>query len=85
MSPSNCRTHYQKLTGLENLRFFASLYDVDTLDPMELLDVVGLADDANTRVGKYSKGMQMRLTFARALITIRSCSSSTSPPRGWTR
>jgi fluoroquinolone transport system ATP-binding protein len=60
--------HYQKLTGLENLRFFASLYGVDTLDPMELLDAVGLADDANIRVGKYSKGMQMRLTFARALI-----------------
>ena len=60
--------HYQKLTGLENLRFFASLYDGDTLDPMELLDAVGLADDANTRVGKYSKGMQMRLTFARSLI-----------------
>jgi fluoroquinolone transport system ATP-binding protein len=60
--------HYQKLTGLENLRFFASLYDVDTLDPMELLDAVGLAGDANTRVGKYSKGMQMRLTFARALL-----------------
>ena len=35
---------------------------------MELLDAVGLADDANTRVGKYSKGMQMRLTFARSLI-----------------
>src|ERR1043166_3768947 len=49
--------HYQKLTGLENLRFFASLYDVATLDPMELLDAVGLADDANVRVGKYSKGM----------------------------
>jgi fluoroquinolone transport system ATP-binding protein len=60
--------HYHKLTGLENLRFFASLYDVDTLDPMELLDAVGLADDANTRVAKYSKGMQMRLTFARSLI-----------------
>jgi fluoroquinolone transport system ATP-binding protein len=60
--------HYQKLTGLENLRFFASLYDGATLDPMELLDAVGLADDANTRVGKYSKGMQMRLTFARSLI-----------------
>ncbi len=56
--------HYQKLTGLENLRFFASLYGGRTLDPMELLDAVGLADDANTRVGKYSKGMQMRLTFA---------------------
>jgi fluoroquinolone transport system ATP-binding protein len=60
--------HYQKLTGLENLRFFASLYDGETLEPMELLDAVGLADDANTRVGKYSKGMQMRLTFARSLI-----------------
>jgi fluoroquinolone transport system ATP-binding protein len=60
--------HYQKLTGLENLSFFASLYDVDTLDPMELLDAVGLAGDAGTRVGKYSKGMQMRLTFARALL-----------------
>ncbi len=60
--------HYQKLTALENLRFFASLYDRDTVDPMELLDVVGLADDANTLVGKYSKGMQMRLTFARSLI-----------------
>lgn len=60
--------HYQKLTGLENLRFFASLYDGTALDPMDLLDAVGLADDANTRVGKYSKGMQMRLTFARSLI-----------------
>ncbi len=53
---------------MENLRFFASLYDGETLDPMELLDAVGLADDANTRVGKYSKGMQMRLTFVRSLI-----------------
>ncbi len=60
--------HYQKLTGLENLRFFASLYDGETLDPMQLLDAVGLGDDANTRVGKYSKGMQMRLTFIRSLI-----------------
>lgn len=60
--------HYQKLTGLENLRFFASLYKGATLDPMKLLDAVGLGDDANKRVGKYSKGMQMRLTFARSLI-----------------
>ena len=60
--------HYQKLTGLENLRFFASLYSGQTVDPMALLDAVGVADDANTRVGKYSKGMQMRLTFARSLV-----------------
>ncbi|WP_442931042.1 ABC transporter ATP-binding protein [Mycolicibacterium sp. 120320] len=60
--------HYQKLTGLENLRFFASLYAGATADPVELLDAVGLADAAGTRVGRYSKGMQMRLTFARALL-----------------
>lgn len=60
--------HYLKLTGAENLRFFASLYEGSTLDPAHLLDAVGLADAAATRVGKYSKGMQMRLTFARSLI-----------------
>ncbi|MHC9291798.1 ABC transporter ATP-binding protein [Mycobacterium sp. LTG2003] len=60
--------HYHKLTGLENLRFFASLYAGATAEPMDLLDAVGLADAANVRVGKYSKGMQMRLTFARSLI-----------------
>lgn len=60
--------HYQKLTAVENLRFFASLYDGETLDPLELLAAVGLAEDADTRVGKYSKGMQMRLTFVRSLI-----------------
>ena len=60
--------HYPKLTALENLRFFASLYDGDTRDPIELLTAVGLADAADTRVAKFSKGMQMRLTFARALL-----------------
>jgi fluoroquinolone transport system ATP-binding protein len=29
---------------------------------------VGLKDDANLRVGNYSKGMQMRLNFVRALL-----------------
>ena len=60
--------HYQKLTGLENLRFFAEMYAGDTRDPRELLAAVGLSDAADTRVGTYSKGMQMRLTFARSLI-----------------
>jgi fluoroquinolone transport system ATP-binding protein len=60
--------HYQKLTALENLNFFRSLYSKRTEDPRELLEMVGLADDANIRVSQYSKGMQMRLTFARALL-----------------
>jgi fluoroquinolone transport system ATP-binding protein len=60
--------HYQKLTALENLQFFASLYAGPTEDPMALLEAVDLAAAANTRVGQFSKGMQMRLVFARALL-----------------
>jgi fluoroquinolone transport system ATP-binding protein len=60
--------HYQKLTGLENLQFFASLYRGGKQDPMRLLERVGLAEHAHVRVAKYSKGMQMRLVFIRALL-----------------
>ncbi|WP_461001302.1 ABC transporter ATP-binding protein [Streptomonospora sediminis] len=60
--------HYQKLTARENLDFFASLYPGATEDPGALLERVGLADDAHTRVGRFSKGMQARLTFVRALL-----------------
>ncbi len=60
--------HYQKLTALENLQLFASLYSGKTQDPMQLLDMVGLKDDANTRVSQFSKGMQMRLNFIRAML-----------------
>ena len=60
--------HYQKLSALENLRLFASLYRRPTRDPMELLTLVGLQDDADTYVSKFSKGMQMRLNFVRALL-----------------
>lgn len=60
--------HYQRLTALENLQFFRSLYKGKTEDPMELLKKVGLSNDANRRVSQFSKGMQSRLTFVRALL-----------------
>lgn len=60
--------HYLKLTALENLEFFASLYRGETADPHQLLDMVGLGDKAHTRVSRFSKGMQMRLVFVRALL-----------------
>lgn len=59
---------YLKLTGLENLRYFASLYSVPTEDPRSLLAAVDLAEDADTPVGQYSKGMKVRLNFARSLL-----------------
>jgi len=60
--------HYLRLTGRENLAFFASLYDGPTQAPDELLARVGLADAADNRVADYSKGMRMRLTFVRAIL-----------------
>ncbi|NLG37935.1 MAG: ABC transporter ATP-binding protein [Clostridiales bacterium] len=60
--------NYRKLTGYENLRFFAQMYSVPTEDPMKLLDSVGLGEAAHRRAGQYSKGMFHRLNFARSMI-----------------
>jgi fluoroquinolone transport system ATP-binding protein len=60
--------HYLKMTGLENLQLFASMYDKATSNPAELLAMVGLAEDAHKKVESYSKGMKMRLNFVRALL-----------------
>lgn len=59
---------YMKLTGYENLAFFASLFDVPTEDPMALLRRVDLEEAAHRRAGAYSRGMHQRLVLARALI-----------------
>lgn len=59
---------YNKLTALENLKLFASFFTAPTRNPEELLDMVGLAGDRDTRVEAFSKGMRMRLSFVRALL-----------------
>lgn len=59
---------YKKLTGLDNLKFHAKLYDGETEDPMTVLEMVGLAEDARKKAGDYSKGMKQRLGFARSMI-----------------
>jgi fluoroquinolone transport system ATP-binding protein len=59
---------YLKLTGLENLRYFASLYSAPTVDPEELLALVDLVEDGKTPVGQYSKGMKVRLNVACSLL-----------------
>ncbi|MEM6411110.1 MAG: ABC transporter ATP-binding protein [Pseudomonadota bacterium] len=60
--------HYPKLTALENLELFASFYQSETSDLTELLERVGLGNAARLRVSDFSKGMQVRLNLARALI-----------------
>ena len=58
----------RKLTAKENLEFYAKLFDVETRDPQELINLVGLNGKENIRAGEFSKGMKHRLTFARSMI-----------------
>jgi ABC-2 type transport system ATP-binding protein len=61
-----------RLSGLENLRFHAMLYDVPndafTQRSTELLKMVDLADRADHIVRTYSGGMKRRLEIARGLL-----------------
>jgi len=59
---------YLKLTALENLQLYASFFKSATRDPEELLKMVDLDGDRDTRVEAFSKGMKMRLSFVRALL-----------------
>ncbi|MEP3275706.1 MAG: ABC transporter ATP-binding protein [Stappiaceae bacterium] len=60
--------HYLKLTALENLSYFRSLYSGKTHNPEDVLEWVGLSDHGHERVARFSKGMKIRLNVARSLI-----------------
>ncbi len=70
--PSGDRTFYMRLSGLENLRFFARMHGLSkraaTERSWEVLRDVDLQDAAVRPIGEYSHGMQKRLSVARALL-----------------
>lgn len=57
---------YNQLTVRENLRFWASLYDV--APPAELLARLGLEEHADRPVRALSRGLVQRVAIARALV-----------------
>ena len=60
--------HFGRLTARENLSYFASLYQGETEDLDHLLEQVDLLKEADVRVERFSKGMRVRLSFARAIL-----------------
>ncbi len=66
------RSFYWRLTGRENLEFFAALQNTAAATISErisrLLDLVGREGVADKEFRKYSSGMRQRLAIARALI-----------------
>jgi ABC-2 type transport system ATP-binding protein len=71
--PAGDRSFYLRISGRENLVFFARLHGIRRREALARADRalgdVGLADAARQRVGTYSHGMQKRLSIARALLT----------------
>lgn len=59
---------YEQMTGIENLKLFAQLFNVRNFDARALLERVGLGERGKDRVEGYSKGMKQRLMVARALV-----------------
>ena len=61
---------YKYLTAIENLRIFARMSGVrpDHRLLMDQLEMVGLAERANSKVATYSQGMKQRLGIAVALV-----------------
>lgn len=62
--------HYDKLTARENLMLFAGLQGLDDAKQRvdEVLAQVGLLADGEQRTQAFSKGMRVRLNFARAVL-----------------
>ena len=63
---------YWRLSGIDNLRYFASLYSVPPEVSRQripyLLDMVGLSGRGEEKVEGYSRGMKQRLHVARTLL-----------------
>ena len=63
---------YEDLSARENLNFWGKMYGLkgDLLKTRvgEVLDLIGLTDRANDRVGKYSGGMKRRVNIGVALL-----------------
>src|SRR5262245_56140106 len=66
------RSIYWKLTGRENLEYFAALYHIPPATAKkrveELIERMELKDRANELVEKYSTGMRQRVAIAKALL-----------------
>ncbi|MGB7131543.1 MAG: ABC transporter ATP-binding protein [Candidatus Sulfotelmatobacter sp.] len=60
---------YDEMSGMENLRYFARLYEISEDSRCEqVIRSVGLDSALARPVGQYSQGMRQRMSLARAIL-----------------
>jgi len=60
---------YDEMSGMENLRYFAGLYGIESDARCEgVIRAVGLDPELTRGVGQYSQGMRQRMSLARAIL-----------------
>jgi ABC-2 type transport system ATP-binding protein len=70
---SNERSFYWRLTGRQNLCFFADLYRIPKMEARawmaELMELLDVGDVADVRFDQYSTGQRQRMAIARGLLS----------------
>jgi ABC-2 type transport system ATP-binding protein len=83
---SNERSFFWRLTGRQNLDFFASLYHIPRKISKEriaaLFELLGLIKVADKRFDSYSTGMKQRLSIARGLLSKPNIIFMDEPTKG---
>jgi len=73
LATTNDRSFYWRLTGRQNLDFFASLYGLSGKSKknrvQETIKELGLTQEADKPFRLYSSGMKQKLIFARAILS----------------
>ena len=63
---------YDRLTGRENIKYFADLFGMNGLDSAkrinELAKDFGMNDYIDKRVGKFSRGMKQKVSISRSIV-----------------
>jgi ABC-type multidrug transport system ATPase subunit len=85
-APAGGTSFFSRLTGRQNLEYFASLHDVPRrqwrLRGEEAAAVFDIADALDRRVDTYSDGMRQRLALARAFLADARMWLLDEPTRG---
>jgi ABC-2 type transport system ATP-binding protein len=80
------RSFFWRLTGRQNLEFFADLLEVEPRTARrridELLDLLELTDVAGDRFMNYSSGMKQKMAVARSLLSDPEVLFMDEPTRG---